>query len=138
MAIADVGPGNYVGLRRRVSLLALVVVNLLPLLGVLLFGWDVAAQAPPEMLIAFIALMISHGISLLFNFVLAGEVSRTSARQLMSAPYGRIAVLHIAIIIGGMGVMALGQPIAMLAVLVILKLILDIGLHLREHRRLAD
>ena len=35
--------GRYTGLRRRASLLALVLVNLLPLLGVLFFHWDVAA-----------------------------------------------------------------------------------------------
>ena len=34
---------RYDGLRRQVSLLALVLVNLLPLLGVLFFNWDVVA-----------------------------------------------------------------------------------------------
>ena len=33
----------YQGSRRRASLVALVVVNLIPLLGVLFFSWDVAA-----------------------------------------------------------------------------------------------
>jgi hypothetical protein len=51
-----------------------------------------------------------------------------------SAPYKRIVVLHIAIIIGGIGVMALGQPLTMLVVLVLLKLGVDVVLHLREHR----
>lgn len=48
--------------------------------------------------------------------------TRRRVRQLMGAPYGRIVVLHIAVIFGGMGVMALGLPIAMLVALVALKL----------------
>ena len=51
----------------------------------------------------------------------------------MRAPYGRIVVLHVAIILGGFAVMALGEPVALLVVLVLLKLALDIKLHLREH-----
>jgi hypothetical protein len=211
--------GRYEGLRRQVSLLALVLVNLLPLLGVLFFHWDVAAlvvlywsenlvlgfytllkmlvksplgglgsglfflihyggfcavhglfimallvdgnvdpmpgdpwplflvfpqlllnvvrqvldYAPPEWLFAFGALVISHGISFVVNFLLADEREELSLRDLMGAPYGRIVVLHVAIILGGFAVMALGEPVALLVVLVLLKLALDIKLHLREH-----
>ena len=53
----------------------------------------------------------------------------------MGAPYGRVVVLHVAIIFGGMAVMALGQPVFMLMVLVLLKLGMDVGLHLRQHRK---
>lgn len=210
---------RYEGLRRRVSLVALVLVNLLPLLGVLVFHWDVAALvvlywsenlvlgfytllkmlvksplgglgsglfflihyggfcavhgvfilallvdenvdpmpgdpwplflvfpqllinvvrqvldfAPPQWLFAFVALVISHGISFVLNFLLAGEREALTLRELMGAPYGRILVLHVAIILGGFAVMALGEPVALLVVLVLLKLGLDIKLHLREH-----
>ncbi len=34
---------TYAGVRRRLSLVVLVLVNLLPLAGVLFFDWDVAA-----------------------------------------------------------------------------------------------
>jgi hypothetical protein len=210
---------RYDGLRRQVSLVALVLVNLLPLLGVLVFHWDVAAlvvlywsenlvlgfytllkmlvksplgglgsgvfflihyggfcavhglfimvllvdetvdpmpgdpwplflvfpqllinvvrqvldYAPPEWLFAFVALVISHGISFVMNFLLAGEREELTLKDLMGAPYGRIVVLHVAIILGGFAVMALGEPVALLVVLVLLKLALDIRLHLREH-----
>jgi len=214
---------GYSGLRRRASLLLLVVVNLLPLLGVLVFGWDVAAlmvlywsenlvlgfytllkmlvvsplgglglgaffcihyggfcavhglfiatllldegidpmpdepwplflvfpqllinvvrqvlvHAPPEWMFAFAALYVSHGVSFIFNFLLGGERHEVKSSQLMSAPYGRIVILHIAILLGGFAVIALGQPLGMMLVLVLLKLGLDVMLHLREHRRLA-
>ncbi len=93
--------------------------------------------APPAWLYAFLGLFVSHGVSFLANFVLVEERDRLSLRQLMGAPYGRIVVLHIAIILGGFAVMALGQPLGMLLVLIALKLGLDIHMHLREHRRLA-
>lgn len=95
---------------------------------------EVLSFAPPAWLLAFAALFLSHGVSFVMNFLLAGEKDQLQAKQLMTAPYGRIVVLHVAIIIGGMGVMALGQPVAMLLVLVLLKLAVDVKLHLREHR----
>ena len=213
----------YSGARRRASLVVLILVNLLPLAGVVLLDWDVAAlmvlywsenlvlgfytllkmlvvspfgalgmgtffaihyggfcavhglfiatmlldegidpmpgdpwplflvfpqlllnvvrqvlaHAPPEWLLAFAALYVSHGVSFLGNFLWGRERDELSLKQLMSAPYGRIMILHVAILLGGFAVMALGQPVAMLAVLVLLKLALDVALHLREHRALA-
>jgi hypothetical protein len=98
---------------------------------------QVLEYAPPEWLFAFAALYVSHGVSFVVNFLFGRERDELSLKQLMSAPYGRIVLLHIAILLGGFAVMSLGQPVAMLAVLVLLKLGLDAGLHLREHRALA-
>jgi hypothetical protein len=98
---------------------------------------QVLEYAPPEWLFAFAALYVSHGVSFVVNFLFGRERDELSLKQLMSAPYGRIVLLHIAILLGGFAVMSLGQPVAMLAVLVLLKLGLDVGLHLREHRALA-
>jgi len=223
MIASDAGDPAYAGLRRRASLVVLVLVNLLPLLGVIVFHWDVAgllilywsenlvlgfytllrilwlsplggiglglffcihyggfcavhglflltlvakiefdpfpddpwplflvfpqllinvvrqvlSMAPPEWLYAFGALFISHGVSFVANFLLGPERRELSSKQVMASPYGRIVLLHIAIIVGGIGVMALGQPVAMLVVLVLLKLGLDVTLHLREHRAAA-
>jgi hypothetical protein len=52
----------------------------------------------------------------------------------MSAPYGRLMVLHITIIIGGMAIAMTGAPSAAVLILVLLKTALDLGLHLAEHR----
>ena len=99
-------------------------------------GWlgQMLSSVPQEWLLAFAALFISHGVSFIMNFLLGPERDELSVKQLMAAPYSRIVVLHIAIIAGGVGVMALGQPVAMLVALVLLKLGLDVLLHLREHR----
>lgn len=214
---------SYAGLRARLSLAALVLVNLVPLYGVLVHGWDVGALIllywaenvvlgsytllrmlvvapvggwfsglffclhygafcavhglmivsllidedfkpidgkPWPLFLAFIqllfrviervladasalwllglaALFMSHGVSFVMNFLLAGERHRLSVSAIMMAPYPRIVVLHVAVLVGGMLAVALGQPTGMLAVLVALKLGVDVYLHRREHLRLA-
>jgi hypothetical protein len=52
----------------------------------------------------------------------------------MAAPYKRIVVMHVAIIAGGFGVLALGEPTILLLVLVGLKTAMDVVLHRRSHR----
>lgn len=95
---------------------------------------SVLANAPGQWLWVFAALAVSHGVSLVFNYFGSGEAGRMTLSKLMTAPYKRIVILHVAIIVGGMGIMALGEPIAMLVVLVLLKLAMDVVLHRREHR----
>jgi hypothetical protein len=55
----------------------------------------------------------------------------------MFAPYGRLVILHVTIILGGMAIAFTGAPAAAIAILVALKTILDVGFHLAEHRRAA-
>jgi hypothetical protein len=85
-------------------------------------------------LLAVIALAISHGLSFWFNYLGRGEYRRTSAAAQMFAPYGRLVVLHITIIVGGMAIAMTGAPAAVLAILVVLKTLMDIAFHLAEHR----
>jgi hypothetical protein len=99
---------------------------------------DVLSVAPPEWRFAFAAMWLSHGISLLQNFYLGGERHRLSISQLMTAPYSRVMILHVAILFGGFAVMALGESLILLLMLVLVKLLVDIALHLREHRRLRE
>jgi hypothetical protein len=85
-------------------------------------------------LLAVVALAISHGLSYWFNYLGRGEYRRTSAAGQMFAPYGRLVVLHITIIVGGMAIAFTGAPAAALAILVVLKTVMDVGFHLAEHR----
>jgi len=87
--------------------------------------------------LAVIALTISHGLSYWFNWWKGGEYRRVSAASLIFAPYGRLVVLHITIIIGGLAIAITGAPASVVAILVILKTALDLGFHLNEHRRLG-
>ncbi len=85
---------------------------------------------------SFLALLASHGISYFVNFLGKREYERTTTKDLMSAPYARVVVLHLTVLFGGFGVMALGEPWYALAILVLVKLGIDIAAHRREHRRL--
>ena len=87
---------------------------------------------------AVLVLAISHGLSYWFNFIKGGEYLRVSAAAQMFAPYGRLVVLHVTIIIGGMAIAFTGAPAAAVAILVALKTALDIGFHLAEHRKVAE
>ena len=53
---------------------------------------------------------------------------------LMGKPYARVVVLHVAMLVGGFLSMAMGEPAAILFVLVVLKTALDVNFHLRERR----
>ena len=86
---------------------------------------------------AVLVLAISHGVSYWFNFIKGGEYLRVSAAAQMFAPYGRLVILHVTIIIGGMAIAFTGAPAAAVAILVALKTALDVGFHLAEHRKVA-
>jgi hypothetical protein len=89
---------------------------------------------PGSILVAGIALAISHGLSFWWNYLHGGEYRRATAAGLMFAPYRRLIALHLTIIFGGMAIMFTGAPAAAVAVLVLVKTALDVGLHLAEHR----
>lgn len=89
---------------------------------------------PGAVLFAAVALAISHGLSYWWNFLRGGEYRRVSPAQLMFAPYRRLIALHLTIIFGAIAVMFTGAPVAAVAILVAVKTVLDIGLHLAEHR----
>lgn len=90
---------------------------------------------PPQMKLAILALFISHGISFAYNYLLKGEYATAQPKELMNKPYARIVVMHIAIITGGFLTMTIGSPVGLLIVLVIGKIILDVKMHLREHKK---
>lgn len=98
---------------------------------------EMLAIAPNAWLVAFLGLVISHGASFITNFLLGGERERVSLGQLMSAPYARIVIMQLTIILGGMGAVALGQPVFLVLLLVGIKTAIDVRFHLREHRKLA-
>ncbi len=83
-----------------------------------------------------LAIIASHLFSFLWNFLGKGEFRRASPRQVMAAPYGRIVVLHIAILLGAFATAALGSPVYLLILLIIGKIALDVKLHLRSHAKL--
>lgn len=92
---------------------------------------------PANMKYALAALFISHGISFVYNYLLKREFANSASRPLMpmANPYIRLFVMHTTIIAGGLLAAAIGEPTAILLVLVFLKIGIEVKLYLREHRR---
>ncbi|MCX5638384.1 MAG: DUF6498-containing protein [Planctomycetota bacterium] len=84
---------------------------------------------------ALAGLFFSHGVSFVDNFLLKREFASAKPDKLMGSPYARVVVMHIAIIVGAFLTFAIGSPVALLVVLIVLKTILDARLHLREHTK---
>lgn len=86
---------------------------------------------------AILGLAVSHGVSFVTNYIGKKEYERVALNQLMSQPYGRIMVMHFAILIGGFLVMALHSPTPALLLLVALKTAFDLGSHVGERKQFA-
>jgi len=84
---------------------------------------------------ALAALFVSHGISFALNYVRRREYESETTATLMMAPYRRIIVMHVTLILGGGLVMVLDTPAPALALLVVLKILTDLRAHRREHRK---
>ena len=82
-------------------------------------------------------LALSHAYSFVRNYLFGGERERLSPRRLMSMPYSRIIVLHVTIIAGGFVTTMLAGPIWVIVILVLVKIAVDLRMHLAEHRRAA-
>lgn len=83
------------------------------------------------------ALTASHLVSFFTNYIGRGEYLRTTVPVQMFRPYGRIMILHIAILIGGIIAFTLGSNFFVLLLLVVGKTLLDLSLHLHERLRNA-
>ena len=83
---------------------------------------------PLGILLVVVGLFISHGLSYRLNFIGRGEYLRTTAARQMGAPYGRLVVLHITIIVGAILIGMTGAPASAIVALVLLKIALDLGL----------
>lgn len=79
--------------------------------------------------------LVSHAISYCVNFLGRREYERITLDDQMTAPYQRMAVLHVTLIAGGWIIMSQGQPVGALVVFVLVKTAVDAWGHLRERAR---
>ena len=84
--------------------------------------------------LAALSMVVSHGVSYVTNFLGRGEFRRLGVQELMMQPYGRVIVLHLAVLVGGFAVLLLGAPILSLLLLIGLKTGFDVRAHLAEHQ----
>jgi len=94
-------------------------------------------RGQPGITYAVIGLAISHLISFGVNFIGRGEYRRADASTLMHRPYGRIVVLHLTLLFGAFLLTLTGLKGAAAALLVALKLGMDLKAHLKERQKLA-
>ncbi len=86
-----------------------------------------------------LAIIVSHLFSFYHNYLGKGENLRTSAQAQWAAPYGRVIVLHVAILFGAIVITSLGSPVFLLILLIIGKIALDVKLHhLSQKKMMAD
>jgi hypothetical protein len=112
----------------------LFVVVFLPLMWSDIAGVPLAGIEWSALLVAIPILVLSHGASFLFNWWLGGERQASTPMREMGAPYGRVVILHLTILLGAFAVAFLGAPIGALVVLVVLKTVADLAAHLGERR----
>lgn len=110
----------FAGVRssRPASVISLVAANLLPLAGVIAFGWD--------------------AISFVFDWIIGGESATANPIAEMRAPLRRTVVLHLTIIGGGIAGSLVGDPGWARVALVAIKTGLDLRGHLEERREAGE
>jgi hypothetical protein len=91
----------------------------------------------PTFFIGFGALAVSHGISFVLNYIGHKEYEKVTIAQQMFAPYKRIVIMHVTIIIGGFIVSLFGAPVLALVFMILLKIAIDGASHIHEHKRLG-
>ena len=150
-------------MRDRYSIAVLVAANLLPLAGVLLWDWDVffllllfwcenviiGVFGISRLIVArdsenavdglFLPIFfLSHGWSFIENYMGQREHENLKPGAAMALPYRRMMITHVALLAGGFFLIERGQPLVGLVLLVILKIVLDVTFHRREHKRLTE
>jgi Family of unknown function (DUF6498) len=90
----------------------------------------------------FAALCISHGVSFVLNVLRKAKpvlsrygVAREeeSPQRIMVAPYGRVVLMHLTIIFGAIIAQAFGSKVWAFALLVVLKITVDVAAHVRKN-----
>jgi hypothetical protein len=87
---------------------------------------------------ALLALFLSHGISFAMNFIARREYESATVQRLMTAPYGRIVLMHLTLIFGGWVVALLHDPMPALVMLIVLKVVADLRGHYGERAVSAE
>jgi len=83
--------------------------------------------------IAFWGLVLSHIISFFANFIGKKFYKKGKKGASFEDPYGRIVVLHLAIVLGAFVTMTLNSPVFLLIILIIGKSVLDLKFHIKAN-----
>ena len=81
-----------------------------------------------------LSFLLSHVFSMFINFYGKKEYLGRSPNVQMMQPYGRIFVMHIVVLFGGFLVQSFGEPVLAVILLIILKTVIDLMAHSKEHK----
>ncbi len=95
----------------------------------------IAPAAPRPVAVGAVGLALYHVVSYRANYVDGGEYEHTGPVTQMVEPYRRVLVMHVTIVFGGFVIAFLGAPAGVLAVMVLVKTLLDFRGHWKEHDR---
>ncbi len=96
-----------------------------------------AVVGTTEVAIVVLALLGSHLWSFFDNYLRRREFAQLDRRRAMQMPYQRIFITQFALIGGGFFLQRFNEPLGGLVLLVVVKTVLDVTAHRREHKRLA-
>ncbi|HEY3418890.1 MAG TPA: DUF6498-containing protein [Armatimonadota bacterium] len=82
--------------------------------------------------LALIMLIVGHGTAFVDHFLRNSEYQRVSTHTLLFQPSGRVVLLHVTLLFGALLIVVTGKKVAMLALLVLLKLMLDLVLFRKQ------
>lgn len=90
-------------------------------------GWSIA--------LTLVSLLVSHGVSYFQHFIQGEEYKKTNVVLQMFAPYKRIFVMHITIIVGAFVLLLTGgyHPV-ILILFILIKIWVDTIFHQKSHR----
>lgn len=82
-----------------------------------------------------IGMIISHGISFFTNYLGKKEYLYIGIKKQMMAPYKRIVVIHIFIIVAGYLIISSGKDAVLIMILFfVIKMVFDLRQHILEHK----
>ncbi|MEM1263987.1 MAG: DUF6498-containing protein [Pseudomonadota bacterium] len=93
-----------------------------------------ATLTSSDAVVALAAIVVSHGWSFVSNFLGRQEFARSSAADAMRAPYRRVMITQLALLVGALLIGRFGEPLLALIALVIVKTAFDWRAHRQEHR----
>lgn len=83
-------------------------------------------------------LFISHGYSLLQNYLRRDEHVAQNVQTIMFQPYRRIIIMHLVLVFGGFLIIATSQTIVLLILLICIKIGVDAIAHVKERQRFQN
>lgn len=88
----------------------------------------------PTIWLGLAALFLSQFVRFIEHFLLSGNIFKDRVEKLMMQPYGQVLILHVGLMVGAILLQKLGSPVWLLALLVILKMVVEFARLEKSHK----